>query len=184
MRLVQLVVERLSDDELSLVFDRAGELAIRRAERKFAQAIIERPGFAKSEERLLALATMAQTEQDLSEALKYCDQGRRAAEAMRHSNVTWDLMELSFHCVHHNGPEATRLIEHIHQRHIREPGVAQALTNLLIQMGVLVPEGAPGVGPEAAEPAMAAAAEPAAEPTKLWTPDSAQPGGGKLWTPE
>jgi hypothetical protein len=184
VRLVRLTVERLSDDELSLVFDRAGDLAIRPAQRNVAQAIIDRPSFADSEERLPALATMAQTEEDISEALRYCGQGRREAEAKGQSSVSWDLMELSFQCLRQNAPEVMRLVEHIQKRHINEPGVAEALMNLLVQLGLLHPDGTPAVGPEAAEPAMAAAAEPAAEPTKLWTPDSAQPGGGKLWTPE
>ena len=123
------------------------------------------------------------TEEDVSEALRYCDQGRREVEAKGLSNVAWDLMELSFQCIQRNGPAAMRLIEHIQKRHIEEPGVADSLMNLLVQMGVLQPDGTPAVGPEA-EPALATAEEPAAEPAKLWTPDSAQPGGGKLWTPE
>jgi hypothetical protein len=183
VRLPRLLVAGLSDDDLSLVFGRAHDLAIRAVQRNFAQAIIDRPSFAGSEERLLALATMARTEEDVSEALRYCDQGRREVEAKGLSNVAWDLMELSFQCIQRNGPAAMRLIEHIQKRHIDEPGVADSLMNLLVQMGVLQPDGTPAVGPEA-EPALAAAEEPAAEPAKLWTPDSAQPGGGKLWTPE
>jgi hypothetical protein len=183
VRLPRLSVEGLSDDDLALVFGRAHDLAMRSAQRKFAQAIIDRPSFAGSEERLLALATMARTEEDISEALRYCDQGRREAEAKGRSNVAWDLMELSFQCLQRNGPEAMRLIEHIQKRHVQEPGVADSLMNLLVQMGVLHPDGTPAVGLEE-EPALAAAEAPAAEPAKLWTPDSAQPGGGKLWTPE
>ena len=57
---------------------------------------------------------------------------------------------------------------------------------MLIDVGLLRPDGTPAVCPGGPEPAMAAAEDPAAEPGGLWTPDSAQPGsgGGKLWTPE
>ena len=104
VRLPRLLVAGLSDDDLSLVFGRAHDLAIRAVQRNFAQAIIDRPSFAGSEERLLALATMARTEEDVSEALRYCDQGRREVEAKGLSNVAWDLMELSFQCIQRKRP--------------------------------------------------------------------------------
>ena len=92
-------------------------------------------------------------------------------------------MELSFRFGHGNAPAAMRLMQHIETRHINEPGVAQALTQLLINAGLLNPDGTPVAMP----PGMHAAPEaapPAAEQSKLWTPDSASAGaGGKLWTP-
>jgi hypothetical protein len=76
-------------------------------------------------------------------------------------------------------------LEHIQSRHVEEPGVGEALQQMMIDVGLLHPDGTPVAMPEE-EPAMAGAAEPAAAPGGLWTPDSAQPGsgGGKLWTPE
>jgi hypothetical protein len=182
MRLERLAADALSDADLSLVLDRALDFAIRSAERKFAQAIVDRPTFANSDERLLALTTMAQTATDVSEALRYCDEGRRASEAKGRSNANWDLIELSFRIAERNGPETARLIDHLQRQHVEEPGVADGLASLLVQSGLLRPDGTPAMGPEAAEPAMAAA-EPSSEPSQLWTPESAQPGGGKLWTP-
>ena len=55
---------------------------------------------------------------------------------------------------------------------------------MLVEVGLLRPDGTPAFGPGTPQPEMAAAEQPAAEPGKLWTPDSAEPGsGGKLWTP-
>ena len=46
------------------------------------------------------------------------------------------------------------------------------LTRMLINVGLLNPDGSPAIGPEAGEPAMAAETP---EPGGLWTPDSDQP---------
>jgi len=73
--------------------------------RKFATAILERPSLADSNERLHALTALARTEEDIAKALEYVEQGRRSTDKKKVSNVTWDLMELSFHFVNHNGPK-------------------------------------------------------------------------------
>jgi hypothetical protein len=183
VRLERLSLEGLSDADLISAYYRAGAFADRTAVRKFAQAIIDRPSLAASNECLQAYATLARTEDDIRLALEHVDRGRRATEKAGQSSASWDLMELSLHFAKHDGREAMRLVEHIERHHLEEPGVGEALTHMLIDVGVLNPDGTPAIGPEEPEPAMAEA--PAAESSGLWTPDSAQPGGGgKLWTPE
>ena len=91
-------------------------------------------------------------------------------------------MELSFRFGHGDVEQAMRLMQHIESRHIDEPGVAQTLTQMLINVGLLNPDGTPVAMP--GRRAAAEAAPPAAEPSKLWTPGSESAGaGGKLWTP-
>ncbi len=183
-RLGRVSVDDLSDDDLIAAYFRAAGFAVRPTMRKFAAAIAERPSLAESAERIHALSTLARTEEDIARALEYVEQGRRATDKKKTSHAMWDLMELSFHFASQNGPEAMRLIEHLQSRHVNEPRVAEALTRMLIDVGLLHPDGTPAIGPESAEQP-AAAAEPS-EPGGLWTPDSAEPGsgGGKLWTPE
>jgi len=182
-RLSRVSLEGLSDDDLISAYYRAVAFNIRPAVQKFATAIVERPSLADSNERLHAFTMLARTEEDVSRALGYVDQGRRATDKKKASHATWDLIELSLHFANRNGPEAMRLIEHLQKRHIEEPGVGEMLTRMLIDVGLLNPDGSPAIGPESEEPAMAAEAP---EPGGLWTPDSDQPGagGGKLWTPE
>jgi hypothetical protein len=120
-------------------------------------------------------------------ALQYIEQGRRAAEAKKESSASWDLMELSLRFAERNGMEAMRLIQHIQERHLEEPYVGETLTRMLMDVGLLRPDGTPAFGPGTGAPAGMAAEAPTTEPGGLWTPDSAQPsggGGGKLWTPE
>jgi hypothetical protein len=182
-RLSRLETEGLSDKDLITAFYRAGAFAIRSAQRKFAEAIVARPSFADSDHLLHAYATLAHTEEDIDKALDSVERGRRAAEAKKQSSASWDLTELSLRFGQRDGEKAMSLIDHIQTKHIEEPGVGEALTRMLMDVGLLRPDGTPAVAPQESEPAMA---EEAAEPGGLWTPDSAKPaaGGGKLWMPE
>ena len=184
VRLGRVSVEGLTDDDLIAAYYRAAAFNVRPALRKFATAIVERPSLADSTERLHAFTMLARTEVDIAKALEYVEQGRRATDKKKVSHATWDLMELSFQLASRNGPEVMRLIEHLQKRHLEEPRVAETLTRMLINVGLLNPDGSPAIGPESQEePAMAAESS---EPGGLWTPDSEQAGGGggKLWTPE
>jgi hypothetical protein len=185
-RLLRISIEDLSDKDLVLAYYRAGAFVIRRALVKFGEAIIQRPSLADSDERLHVYATLARNEPDVGRALGYIEQGRRAAEAKKQSSASWDLMELSLRFATRDGREAMRLIHHLQEHHLEEPGVGETLTRMLIDVGLLRPDGTPAMGPESPPPAMAAPGEPAAEPASgLWTPESAPSGGGgKLWTPE
>ncbi|MEN6405033.1 MAG: hypothetical protein ABFC77_01035 [Thermoguttaceae bacterium] len=189
-RLERVKVDTLSDKELATAYYRAGAFAIHGALRKFAEAIIARPSMAESDERLHAFATLARTEDNVERALDYIERGRQATEAKKESNASWDLMELSLRFATRDGQAAMRLIEHLQSQHLEEPGVAEALTHMLIDVGLLRPDGTPAIHPDAMQAGAAAAspaAEAAAEPGKLWTPDGDQPaagGGGKLWTPD
>ena len=60
--------------------------------------------------------------------------------------------------------------------------MAQALTQMLVNFGLLNPDGTPVA---AHGHGAAAVAPPTTEPSKLWTPgsESSGSGGGKLWTP-
>ncbi len=184
VRLGRVAVEGLSDEDLVAAYYRAGAFAIRPAQRKFALAVINRPSLSGSDEQSRAYATLARMEEDLPQALSYIEQGRRASEASKASNASWDLMELSLRFAQRDGEQAMRLIDHLQKRHINERGVGEALTRMLIDVGLLNPDGTPAIGPEGAGLETSEVEEPEAEPSKLWTPDSAQGGGGKLWTPE
>jgi hypothetical protein len=106
------------------------------------------------------------------------------------SCANWDLLELSLRFERMEGPEIARLMSHIESRHGREPGVLEALTRMLVQMGVLRPDGSPAMppgAPPATEPSIIVPGDQAEEPGAIWTPDgsSGRSEGEKpkLWTP-
>ena len=74
-------------------------------------------------------------------------------------------------------------MQHIESRHIQEQGVAQTLTQMLINVGLLNPDGTPVAMPGRAGPRPRL-------PRRLPSPRSSGPpaanpsgSGGKLWTP-
>lgn len=184
VRLARVSLEGLSDDELVLAYQRAMAFAIRPAVQKFAAAIVERPTLKGRTEQLQAYGTLARSADDSDKALEYIQKGREATEAEGRPAGNWDLLELSIRFGRREGHEAVRLVEHIQAKHLEEPGVAEGLTRMLIEVGLLRPDGSPAFGP-GQRPGVGGDEPAAAEPGKLWTPDSeTSGGGGKLWTPE
>jgi hypothetical protein len=185
-RLVRLVVEKLSDDALVSVYRRVVGTNAMAAITKFAGAIVARASFEKQPERLRAYASLVRAAEDPDQALAYVDQGRKAAEGAGESSARWDMMELSLRYRRGEGDTAIQLLRHIETQHGREPGVADALQQMLIEFGLLRPDGTPAyVAQRPAEGPAPAAPDEAAEPEKLWLPGSQRPAGEKpkIWTP-
>jgi tetratricopeptide (TPR) repeat protein len=185
VRLKRVEVEKASDEALQNGFRRAVVFGATGALKKFAQQVAERPKFAGTEDRFRALSLLSRVEPDAEKAVGYLHRGRDEAEAAGQSSAPWDLMELSVQIEHGNPDEATRLISHLQSQHMNEPGVAESLTQILVQVGAIRPDGspvepgpAPTAGPEAG-------AGPQAAPGELWTPESQKPEGDKpkIWTP-
>ncbi|MCC6126867.1 MAG: hypothetical protein IT426_18030 [Pirellulales bacterium] len=184
-RLARLQPEKLSDEDLKRAFHAASSYRIRRAMRKFGDELLRRPNFSDKPYRLGVYARLVEEEGDLDRALEYIDAGRQAMEKMGLSHVAFDLQELHLRFARREPDHIIRLVQHIDRQHGKEPNVAQALTNALVQIGMLRPDGTPAFpmhGPAEEEIPV----ESAPEAGQLWTPDSAAPGGGgsKLWTPD
>ncbi|HUT14352.1 MAG TPA: hypothetical protein VMY42_27955 [Thermoguttaceae bacterium] len=189
VRLFRVEVEKASDEALLLVYRHARAFATAKALRKFALALIERESLAGREERLQAYSILARMEEDPQRAIEYVTRGREAGLAAGQSCAAWDLLELSFRFEQGDGNEVQELLNHLQNRHMEEPGVAESLMRLLVRYGVLRPDGMPVPPPPMYhEPILAAAdqgmpGQPA--PGRIWTPGSDQPGGEKkLWTPD
>jgi tetratricopeptide (TPR) repeat protein len=181
VRLERIEAEKADDDALRIGFRRSIGFAAVGALPQFAREVARRESFQGSEEQMMACQLLARLESEPDEALKYIDQGRRAAEAAGQSSARWDLMELSAHFARQDVNEVNRLLAHLEAHHMREPGVADEVVQMLVQAGVMNPDGTPAVPTDE----MAADAPQAEAAGKLWTPDSETGGGGgKLWTPD
>jgi hypothetical protein len=138
--------------------------------------------------------------QDVDEALGYLTKAQEIVKAKGTSPARYLLAELPYRLQRGEEQESRRILNLLTTKHAREPGVQQALFNLLAQLGLVrmdpatgrpvmtVPTGAvPGAA--AAMPAGATAAPAPAAKTGVWTPDQAAPSaaGGesksKLWLP-
>jgi hypothetical protein len=192
-RLARLDVQSLSDEQLVSLFQAADHFRHIAAIKKLAHEVLARASLAGKLDRAEVYGTLAQIEPDAEQALRYLDEARREAEAAKKSTAPWDLTELAMRIARGEVTEADRLLSHIRSQHIREPGVAQALFQILAEAGIIGPDGRPtaaaaaaaAAGPEAAGIVVPGAA--AAEAGKIWTPGSEQPAAGKksaLWTPD
>ena len=190
VRLARVEVEHLTDEQLLTCYRRAMAFTAQDALLRFARSIVQRPSLAeKHEQRQQALAVLVRQAVDPAEALTCIEQGREVAAAQNVSCAAWDLMELNVRLAMRQQAEVSQLLSHLQTRHLHEPGVAQALNRWLMSIGAIRPDGTPAVplsqaaqaGPDAAVPGQAAA-----EPGKIWTPDSATAPGEKrkLWTPD
>jgi len=189
VRLSRVEVEKLSDEALIAGYRRVRLFNVQAALPKFTRAVAERPSLADHEERLRALAMLTRMADSTEEALGYVEQGRQAGHRAGQSSASWDLLELSFRFDRREGEEAGRLLEHIQSEHMQEAGVAQALAEMLVRVGVMRPDGTPVLPPDASGPeesSLVVPGEPGAKPGELWTPESQKPAGEKsaIWTPD
>src|SRR4029079_15064013 len=122
-----------------------------------------------------------------AEAGQLFEEARRVAEGKGNSSARIDLIELSACVGRCDVQSADRVLQHIRNEHLREPGIAQALHSLLAQWGIIRPDGS--MAAPAGEAVLGGASSPAAAeaPGKIWTPGGdPAPGGGKkpaIWTP-
>ena len=142
-----------------------------------------REGFASRPDRVEAYRVLVEMAENFEESLKCIEEARGQSLAAGQSCAIWDLMELSVRFGQGDVHEAMRLMQHIESRHMKEPGVAQSLTRMLINAGLLNPDGTPVAVPPGYPGGESVPAAP--EPSKLWTPgsESSGSGGGKLGHP-
>jgi tetratricopeptide (TPR) repeat protein len=177
-RLSRFKPESLGDEQLKQAFNRAVVANFVLALRRLAPEVIKRPDLPVAEYKLSAYRLLVRYATNSDEALRLIDESRKLAEASKQSSAPWDLMELSFRIQRGEAPAVMQLIDHLQRQHGREPGVAQALVQLLVQTGLVGPDGRLNIG---------AAPAAAADTGKLWTPDAPQAAGEKkssLWLPD
>jgi len=191
IRLARVDVTKISDDDVLAGYRRAVSFGAQTAVEKFGRELVGRDSLVGRDERLQAYRLLARMTDNPDEAIELIEAGRKATLDGGGSCANWDLLELSLRFERMESSEITRLMSHIESQHGREPGVIEALTQMLVQMGVLRPDGTPAMpmgAPPAAEPSIVVpgGSEPE-ESGKIWTPDgssgSSEGEKPKLWTP-
>jgi hypothetical protein len=104
--------------------------------------------------------------------------------ATKQSPAKYLLSELPLRLIRGDAAESKDIIRQLQTRHLAEPGVSEALYNILVQFGILTPDGQQGAAPENAE-----TNEPPSPASKLWTPDAPPAAAdekkpSQLWVPD
>jgi tetratricopeptide (TPR) repeat protein len=182
-RLHRVDWQHVDDESMINANSRALFTAAQLALRKIVLAILTRDSLKGKVNRAQLYGLLARVEDDTSQAIQYLDQARAAADEAKQSTAMLDLQELALRMERGEPEEFGRVLSHIQTHHAREPGVAHALMQILVEAGLMTPDGRPVRGPGQGE-AMAAPG-PAADAGKIWTPES-EAGPGKksaLWVP-
>ena len=187
-RLGRLEVDKLSDHDLLLAYERTQEVRFLSAAELLGREIVRRPSLDKEVDKAAVYALLAQLQNDLTQAAADLDAARSIAEAAGQSSARYDLIELAVRMGQGDVAGADRLLHHIRDQHLREPGIAQALYSLLSQWGLIRPDGSLAAESQAAQSGLVVPGAAAAEPAgKLWTPgaEPAAASGKKsaIWTP-
>jgi hypothetical protein len=188
-RLHRVDVGKLSDDQLLLGFLRAAHYRHVIAVRRLGDEILRRPSLEGNVPKYEIYGQLAQVERNPRKAIEYIDRARTAAEAAGQSSAPWDVTEMTLRMSIGDLAEADRLMQHIRTEHFREPGVPQMLMNVLVEAGVIRPDGTPVSRRSGGETVPSGGdTMPASGGGKLWTPgEEAAPAGAKksvIWTPE
>ena len=181
VRLSRLDTEKLSDEQLVSLYHSVASVHATRALRNLAKEVTRREHLGDKINIAGAYGLLSQLASNGSEGIALAKKSQDVARSHGQSPAKWYIYELTRHLERGDVRECQRLTKEIQSRHINEPGIARMLLDVLVQFGVVNPDGKPG------EPSdqPVAAEEASGESGQLWTPDSQESGGEKpkLWTP-
>jgi hypothetical protein len=190
LKLTRLPFEELTDQALSAAFNRALVVRVEKAAKQAGEILISRES-VPAEMRMSIFRFIASSERSPIEALKTIAAAKEFCAKENQSCAQFDLMSIPLLLEMGQVDQMMAVLRHVETDHIQEQGVPETLTHMLVQLGLVrpdgMPAGMPGQGPGPAGPA----------PTEgggLWTPDGQSPpppsddegeqgGGSKLWTP-
>lgn len=180
-QLPRYTVGSLSDDELLDAFVRASGAGLLTAIRKLGRELVARPALDARVDKAEILGRLAALSESPDEKLALVTEARQVAERSGRSSAPWDLAEMSIRLVRGEAEEFIRLVNHVQTMHGNEPGVRESLLQILIQAGLVGPDGRLRVPAPGAAGELAGAGAPTAQPAAsgLWTPDSESAPGKK-----
>ncbi|ADB16551.1 hypothetical protein Psta_1877 [Pirellula staleyi DSM 6068] len=187
-RLVRVDVTKLDDASLVQAYRQSMMLAAARLLKTIAAEVIRRPSLDAELDKAEVYFLLHRTTQSMDEALDYIQKAQAAALATGKSPAQYLLAEVPLRVQRREQQEFVRLVDTIRSKYMSEPGVAQALYQILAQLGLVRPQG--GMPMPGGMPGPMAGPPPAAAAPGLWTPDApaaAPPAAGgkgsKLWLP-
>ncbi len=185
---------KLTDEQLLTLYQQASLFSARKAIKRLGTEVLGRDKMGDQLDMAAVAGGLAQLADDSEEALNHLSQARALAEKAGQSPARWYLEELPLRLLHGDTSEVQHIMTVLQSRYIREPGIAEALYNILVRFGIISPEGQMAGGPGAAgapgAPGTVGApgAPSAAAPSPAGQPAAAQGAAeqkpeSKLWIP-
>lgn len=181
----------LDGEALIYLLQRAQQISATPAIRKLASHLIvsdlpeeQRPA------KLLAYMSLVNVATDAEDAIANLESAKAFAEQNNYSTANLLLSEVSLRLSIGDGEGFQAAIQQLTTRHSKDPETMARLQQLLMQYGLIRPDGSPRSAPGGS--ALAGAPAPSASSSGLWTPDGptgppsgnkSDGGGSKLWVP-
>lgn len=186
----RLDVEEMSIESVVYLLQRAKQVGCTAAMKKAAERLIAaEPREDLKQVKLMAYLAAVQTADSLSESLKLVDEAKAWAQKESVSAAPLLLIEVGQRLSAGDGEGFRHAMSTLTSEHGDDPTIMAQLQRLLIDYGLINPDGTPRSGPA---PTTAPPAESSAG-GGLWTPDGGgsapppaggdKPGGSKLWVP-
>lgn len=205
-RLHRIPAEKLDDDRLVALFDRAHRYLMPQAMEEAGEALVQRPALLDSEEgppRFMVfsdLANLALSRDDRDAAFSWLRRGRESDPAARGPNAPhWDLLEVRLHARVDPPEQWVPLLAAVMDRYGNSDEAGPVLASNLLDMGLLQMQPNPDRPGEMlldSRPLQAVLSRYGPRITTasgqlgvsasrggLWTPGSEAGGTGGLWTP-
>ena len=184
VQLGRLPMDQLNDQDLLTVYTRSALYGAARALKSSAREVVGRTGLSDKIDLAGIYGTLADLEEDTAEKLQYLDKAQEAAVAQDRSPAMWLLRALPIHLTSGDSTTATDIINRIQQNHINEPGVADQFYGMLMQLGILRPDGTPAMQAPSAGAGGSGIWTPGdPNPPPASEPDQQEPDKPGLWVP-
>lgn len=180
-RLARLDFDKLSDDQLLIAFQRAVYYADGSSLAPLGEAVLARQTAAGTIDPREVYELLIQLVSDPVQSADFAVRAQEYSKSKGESPARYLLMELQARVAAGDGQRAQQIVQTVSSRHASEPGISQALMQILVNMGVIspdgrmrAPDGRPAPSMAAAGPGGEAAAAPAAPQAEkksgLWLP--------------
>ncbi len=159
VRLSRVNPASLSDEHLASCYARAGRLGAMTAMQRLTREVIQRDSLDDKVDKVEAYEILSRLTAGFGEAIGYIAKARDLAVAGGRSPAQWLIAELSLRLERGIADECQGLVEQIQMRHMEEPGVSQALMQVLMRFGLITPDGQPASLPPEDESSLVGAGQ-------------------------
>ena len=183
LRLGRYDATKFTNEQIFVVITRSLRVGHAHPLVRTAYATLDRTDLPPEFSKCDAHELLAKYEREPGKSLEHILQAQAIATEQGRSPARYMLTEFDLRIARGEMNDVQRIMTTLQAKYIREPGIAEALYQKLMQLGIINPDGSSRLGsPGGAMPEAA----PAAAPNALWTPEGAASGGqqpSKLWIP-
>ncbi len=147
IRLARFDVTKLSTQQLGDVYQRCYFVGFRRGFLQAAEEIITRDEKPEHVNMSDVYAAVLESQDSIEKRLEIVELAKTEITALGESPAVWLLREIPLRLINQEAQTASDLIRKLETDHINEPGIAEQLYSLLVQMGVMNPDGTRATSP-------------------------------------